>query len=199
MAQVRQQGVRHPVSFHSDVVEWRGLAGAVWWERIAGFCQSLHLKSSMSWLPPIWWCWWWTLHLPSLPPEADMFYVHWNCCFLSCCGFSGGQYLMSQLFTVICDPRVNPAAKSNTRSFWINLLVLNYNQGRQSEMYAIRVLTCCMIHNFSVVQLSISTTTTRRLFSYLKPPDYTIWISLPLNLQNVNLNMNFPPVHRQQF
>lgn len=46
--------VRHPVSFHSDVVEWRGLAGAVWRERIAGFCQSSHLKSSMLWLPHIW-------------------------------------------------------------------------------------------------------------------------------------------------
>lgn len=176
------------------MVEWRGLAGAVWWERIAGFCQSLHLKSSMSWLPPIWWCWWWTLRLPSLPtlfPDADMFYVLWNGCFLFSGSFSGVQYLMSQLFRVTCDFRANLATESKAETFWINTLVLIYSQIK-CEIYSIQVL-----HD---TQLSCSPTfhhNTQFSQCTLKASTFIAWISLPLKLQNVKWNMKLLPLHRQ--
>lgn len=172
------------------MVEWRGLAGAVWWERIAGFCQSFHLKSSMSWLPPIWWCWWSTPRLPSLPTLS-----------LLCAQkqLSPFAVVVSQLYNIQwagCWPYVqtllpNLKQKPSELTFWYI---------RYSKLYTIKVLTYCIIHNFSVVQLS--TTTTYRLLSQytLKTSRlYTIWISLPLNLQNVKLNRKLLPVHSQSF
>lgn len=49
----RYQRVRNPVSFHSDAVEWRGLAGASVARKDCGLLtQSLHLKSPRVVSPP---------------------------------------------------------------------------------------------------------------------------------------------------
>lgn len=49
----RYQRVRNPVSFHSDAVEWRGLAGASVARKDCGLLtQSLHLKSPRVASPP---------------------------------------------------------------------------------------------------------------------------------------------------